>query len=133
VKSTKYFGNLLLLEKADWDLNGRYLPTGEDPKAYTHIVLVRIAPDIEELIRPRSSRSESKYEALLETLLAHKWEYEITGYITSEDLKEIMSLGHEIPKGSLLNGKVLMDASNYYVQAADLRGVSELTKSLDIK
>jgi hypothetical protein len=44
-----------------------------------------------------------------------------------------MSLGHEIPKGSLLNGKVLMDASNYYVQAADLRGVSELTKSLDIK
>lgn len=133
VKSTKYFGNLLLLEKADWDLNGRYLPTGEDPKAYTHIVLVRIAPDIEELIRPRSSRSESKYEALLETLLAHKWEYEITGYITSEDLKEIMSLGHEIPKGSLLNGKVLMDASNYYVQAADLRGVSELTKSLDVE
>ena len=66
-------------------------------------------------------------------MLAHKWEYEITGYITSEDLKEIMSLGHEIPKGSLLNGKVLMDASNYYVQAADLRGVSELTKSLDIK
>ena len=132
VKSTKYFGNLLLLEKADWDINGRYIPTGEDSKAYTHIVLVRIAPDIEELIRPKSLSSESKFEALLATLLAHKWEYEITGYITSEDLKEIINLGHEIPKGALLNGKVVMDASNYYVQAADLRGVSELTKSLNM-
>ena len=132
VKSTKYFGNLLLLEKGDWDLYGRYLPSGETPKTYSHIVLVRIAPDIEELIRPRSSSSSSNYETLLQMVLSHKWEYEITGYITSEDLKEIMRLGHEIPKGSLLNGKIIMDASNYYVQAADLRNVEELVNSLKI-
>jgi hypothetical protein len=132
VKSTKYFGNLLLLEKGDWDLNGRYVPTGEEPKSYTHIVLVRISPDIEELIRPRSSKTASVYEELLQALLAHKWEYEITGYITSADLKEVMGLGHEIPKGALLNGKVLMDAANFYVQASDLRSVGELKKSLGI-
>lgn len=133
VKSTKYFGNLLLLEKGDWDAEGRYLPTGEEPKTYTHIVLVRIAPDIEELIRPGSSSSNtSNYETLLQTALSQKWDYEITGYITSDDLREIVRLGHEIPKGSLLNGKVRMDASNYYVQAADLRTVEELAKSLKI-
>lgn len=133
VKSTKYFGNLLLLEKGDWDPEGRYLPTGEAPKTYSHIVLVRIAPDIEELIRPRSSSSSSStYETLLQMALSHTWDYEITGYVTSEDLREIIRLGHEIPKGSLLNGKVLMDASNYYVQAADLRNVEELAKSLKI-
>jgi hypothetical protein len=130
VKSTKYFGNLLLLEKKDWDLSGRYLPTGKQPKSYSHIVLVRISPDVEELIKPKSSKSESRYESLLEMMLTHKWEYEITGYITSEDLKEIMHLGHEIPKGSLLNGKVVMDATNYYIQAADLRNAEDLAMSL---
>jgi hypothetical protein len=43
-----------------------------------------------------------------------------------------MGLGHEIPKGALLNGKVLMDAANFYVQASDLRSVGELKKSLGI-
>ena len=133
VKSTKHYGNLLLLEKGDWDFQGRYVPTGHKPKSYTHIVLVRIAPDIEELLKPGSSRHESRYEVLLETLLAEKWEYEITGYITSDDLKEIMKLGHEIPKGALLNGKVLMDASNFYVQASSLRGVDKLVESLGFK
>lgn len=133
VKSTKHFGNLLLLEKGDWDSNGRYLPTGEDPKSYTHIVLVRISPDIEELVRPKSSRSESSYEVLLKKLLDQKWEYEITGYITSDDLMKIMKMGHEIPRGALLNGKVKMDATNFYVQAADLRSLSELKKSLNIE
>lgn len=133
VKSTKYFGNLLLLEKGDWDLEGRYLPTGGAPKTYTHIVLVRIAPDIEELMRLRGSSSySSNYEAFLQMALSHKWNYEITGYVTSEDLKEIMRLGHEIPKGSWLNGNVQMDASNYYVQAADLRTEEELVNSLII-
>ena len=133
VKSTKYFGNLLLLEQEDWDLSGKYLPTGEQPKAYSHIVLVRISPDVEELIKPKSSKSESRYEVLLEMMLAHKWEYEITGYITSNDLKEIMQMGHVIPKGSLLNGKVIMDAANYYVQAADLRNAEDLANSLKLQ
>ena len=133
VKSTKFFGNLLLLEKSDWDIDGRYVLAGEDPKSYTHIVLIRIYPDIEELIKPRNSVNESNYELLLKSMLAHKWEYEIAGFITSEDLKEIIKLRHEIPKGSLLNGKVVMDASNYYVQAACLRGQLELVNSFDIK
>lgn len=132
VKSTKYFGNLLLLEKRDWDAFGRYLPTGENPKSYTHIVLVRISPDIEELISPKSSSSEPSYEKLLMKLLDRKWEYEITGYITSEDLMRIMKMGHLIPRGALLNGKVRMDATNFYVQAADLRSFVDLKKSLNL-
>ena len=130
VKSTKYYGNLLLLEKGDWDTGGNYIPTGDKPKNYSHIVLVRVAPDIEELIRPRSSYSPSSYEGVLKAVLGQAWKYEITGFITSGDLQRIMGLGHEIPKGALLNGSVQMDASNYYVQASDLRSPKDLLATL---
>ena len=129
VKSTKYFGNLLLLEKGDWDSTGSYKQSGDKPKTYSHIVLVRVAPFMEDLIRPRSQFQAPSYEEVLKVILAQEWKYEITGFINSEDLKKVIVMGHEIPKGSLLNGTVKMDASNYYVQAGDLRSPEELVAS----
>lgn len=51
VKSTKYYGQLLLLETRDWNKEGKYIPNLETGKeVYDSFVLVRIKPAIEDTI-----------------------------------------------------------------------------------
>jgi hypothetical protein len=128
VKSTKSYGNLILLESKDWDIKGKYLASVSEPRAYSHIVLVRINPDAEELLR--NFQPDMKLNVVLADLrtliLAHEWEYDIPGYITTADLVDVIRNNLKIPRGALLNGVVKMDAENYYVQAGDLRPTGEL-------
>jgi len=53
IKTTKHFGNLLLLELDDWDTEGRYIPNRESPSEgkYDAIILVRINSDIDTRFR----------------------------------------------------------------------------------
>ena len=132
VKSTKSYGNLILLESKDWDLQGKYLASVTESRTYSHIVLVRIKPDAEEILR--KFRSNLNNDIVLEDLrtliLGLEWEYDIPGYITNADLKSVIKNGLLIPKGALLNSVVKMDAENYYVQAGDLRSIIELSSDL---
>jgi hypothetical protein len=56
VKSTKSYGNLLLMESSDWDGDGEYLPNKEigHDGSYDYFILVRIDPDGES--RMKASR-----------------------------------------------------------------------------
>ena len=134
VKSTKFYGNLILLESKDWDLKGRYLASVSEPKAYSHIILVRIKPDVEEIVRKHrmNMRIDVVHSDLRSSLMDCEWEYDIPGYITNEDLKKIIENSLLIPKGALLNNAVRMDAENYYIQAGDLRPLSELGPELKL-
>jgi len=58
VKSTKSFGNLILLESKDWDSEGKYIASMNEPRAYSHILLVRIKPDVEEVLRKFRANSD---------------------------------------------------------------------------
>ena len=52
VKSTKKYGNLLLLETKDWNDNGEYIPNLRNGKSkYDYTVLVRFNPDGERIMR----------------------------------------------------------------------------------
>lgn len=132
VKSTKSFGNLILLESKDWDTHGNYTASVNEHRTYSHIVMVRIKPDAEEVLR--NFRPKSGNEVSLPDLSAHlmslDWEYDMPGYINNEDLANIIEMKFKIPKGALLNGVVRMDAENYYVQAGDLRPIDELISEL---
>jgi hypothetical protein len=134
VKSTKSFGNLILLETKDWDFQGRYIASVSEPRTYSHIVLVRINPDTEEVLRKfRQNKNEKLDDTLADLrslIMALEWEYDIPGYITNADLVSVISNNLLIPKGALLNNAVKMDAENYYVQAGDLRPMSELRSEL---
>lgn len=129
VKSTKSYGNLILLESKDWDLQGRYIASISEPRTYSHIVLVRIKPDAEKVLR--KFRPNMKMDVALgdlrSLLTGLDWEYDIPGYITNTDLRSVIENYLLIPKGALLNNAVTMDAENYYVQAGDLRPMSELS------
>jgi len=132
VKSTKSYGNLILLERKDWDLQGKYIASLNEPRTYSHILLVRINPDAEEVFR--KFRSSMKMDVVVadfrSLLMALEWEYDIPGYITNADLVSVIKNNLLIPKGALLNNAVKMDAENYYVQAGDLRNIKELRSDL---
>ena len=54
IKSTKYYGDLLLLERADWNHEGRYIPNlDRENVIYDFFVLVRIKPDIVKKLKEK--------------------------------------------------------------------------------
>ena len=121
IKSTVYFGNLLLLEVKDWNEDGDYIPNLNTGNArYDYIILCRVKP-------------EAKKEDEINVLKAIKtqWNVEVSGYITHNDLKNKIIKGKYIIKqGMLLNSKTRMDADNYYVQASCLRNINDLIEEL---
>mgnify|MGYP004567921999 FL=1 len=137
VKSTKYFGQLLLLETKDWDENGNYIPNEDtNTGVYDEIVLMRIRPNIEDIIKRKPDFWQLDVAEQLEFLKSIKWEFEISGYITHEDLQYIIRNHYVIKQGDCL-GKVkenykgiVMDADNYYVQVTNMRKKEELLKRL---
>ena len=133
VKSTKSYGNLILLECKDWDKNGKYLASLTEPRTYSHIVLVRIKPDIQEILMQYKlqRRQEVSLAEFKSHLSKYDWEYDIPGYITNFDLIDVIGKGFKIPKGALLNHSVKMDAENFYVQAGDLRPAENLITEFD--
>lgn len=123
VKSTKHFGQLLLLEQKDWDENGFYIP---NEKKYDYIVLVRIKPSCDEIIKikyPQLGNVCDNEKRLKDIICSQIWTYDYAGYITYDELKYIIAEKYIIPQGAMLNGRRRMDASNYYVQAGDLNTI----------
>lgn len=130
VKSTKHFGQLLLLETKDWDENGRYIPnTEKETNTYDFLVLIRLNPSCEDVLKKqRLLYSEhTDRETLHRIISEQKWSYNYAGFITRSDLIYIIKNKYILPQGALLNGSTPMDAENYYVQAIDLRNISEIT------
>lgn len=129
IKSTKSFGNLLLLEEKDWNENAVYLP---NQKAYDFTFLIRMNPFCEELMRKnRLLYSDTVDKNCLHQLIQNeKWQYDIPGFVSRSDLIEIITNKNIIPRGSTLNGSTTMDASNYYIQSGELRPITEFINDL---
>lgn len=129
IKSTKHFGNLLLLETKDWDSQGRYKPnygTGHD--AYDCFVLIRIKPDGTSIMKKnRWLYSDSvSFDEIKSAIFNESWECNIAGFVSREELIYVINNGYILPQRALLNGKTPMDAENYYVQLGDMHNISEL-------
>ena len=129
VKSTKFFGQLMLLESADWNSDGVYLPNKDkEISTYDYMILLRIKPSCEEILKQHRLlySDEINKDYLKKLVFSEDWEYDCAGYITNDDLKCVISKNQKLRKGDLLNGKIPMDADNYYVQAGAMRSISQL-------
>jgi len=134
IKSAAHFSNLLLLETKNWDHLGRYVPnlnTKANSK-YDYFILVRIEPDIKKIFKDESIMfsneiGRDKIEGLI---LKQNWNYDIVGYINHDQLLKIIQEKYILPQNALLNGKVKMDAENYYMQAGDMTAISFLIEEL---
>lgn len=136
VKSAAYFSNLLLLESDDWDNKGHYIPNIQSNATYKYdyFILVRIKPDIKALLKLQSLFYSNivDMDTLRSLIQSKDWFYDLPGFITLNQLRdEVIGQNQIIPRGGLLNGKVTMDASNYYVQTGDMQAISDLVVILN--
>lgn len=134
VKSTKYYGQLLLLETKDWNKQGEYIPNlSNGISRYDYLILMRIKPDLSNALKEKRLLYSDKIErnTLHEIVESYAWEYNIAGYINSKDLIRLIDKKYILPQGALLNGETKMDAENYYVQAGDMRAGKDIVKKLN--
>lgn len=134
VKSTKSYGDLLLLETKDWNANGEYKPNlSEGTAKYDYTVLIRFNPDGEKLMRENyllyqkeSEIPDNIKEILLEKIYSQTWTYDFPGFIYHSELVEMIREGCIIPKNAMLNGGTKMDAENFYFQTGNMHSMEEL-------
>lgn len=124
IKSAAHFSNLILLETKDWNQKGEYIPNLNNGSTYNYdfFVLVRINPDIKRLFKnKRWLYSESLSQRNIENHINNQtWEYDLPGYIKKDNLAQAIKNKQVIPQNVKLNGKVNIDAENYYFEIGDL-------------
>lgn len=133
IKSTKHFGQLLLLESKDWNNKGQYIPNlNNGTSTYDALMLIRIRPSCEDLLKSKKLLLADLIDKkeLKSIVLSQEWEYNFVGYITNNDLKYIINNRYILPKGALLNGKTPMDAENYYVQSVCMRQINSFKENV---
>lgn len=136
VKSTKFYGQLMLLESQDWNEEGLYIPNlGTENECYDYFILVRIYPFADEIMKKNRIyySSNIRREQLEQILLSKKFTYDIPGYMTRSGLEWIIQNGYVIKQGNYINrfaDNNKLDANNYYIQAGDLHSTYKLIEEL---
>ena len=121
IKATKHFGQLLLLETKDWNDSGQYIPNLSHEKQcnYDYFILVRTKVDIPDKNNSLFSKEKLKKIIFEKHILA-----EISGVLSNCDfVNQIIKYKYIIYQNDLLNGKIPMDADNYYVHVAELESI----------
>jgi len=129
VKSMAFFSNLLLLETKDWDYEGLYTPNN---KSYDYFVIVRIKPEIKKVFRAQrmlysNDISMNEIKSVFENQTFYA---DIPGYVTNASLKEKIQEKQILPKGAMLNGRIKMDAENYYILSKDFEEFNKIKEHL---
>ena len=138
IKSTKHYGNLLLLETKDWNSQGEYLPNLEQGSAsYDFFIFCRLSPDGEGMMKRRrimySDTLPISVEEFKDAILSEEWTFDIPGYLSHAELVEAINTPLILPQGAALQGSTKMDAENYYVQSGDMSDVNDLISKRLIK
>lgn len=131
VKSTKNYGQLLLLETKDWNSKGEYKPNlSTEDAIYDYFILVRISPSGEDIMKKNRLLflNEIDKYILEKIILSESWCYDIPGFINHKELVYVIDNKFILPKGSQLGPKTIMDAENYYIQSGDMHEISEMFK-----
>jgi hypothetical protein len=126
IKSASFFSNLLLLESKDWNASGAYIPNIDTDKNefYDYFILVRIKEDIKNILKTDEISTEKN--DLINLITSYEWTYDIAGWMSHITLMHLIKNNYILPQQALLNGKIKMDATNYYIQSGDMREIEEL-------
>ncbi|MBL4744837.1 MAG: hypothetical protein JKY08_00570 [Flavobacteriaceae bacterium] len=134
IKSAVFFSNLLLLEEKDWNKQGDYIPNIDTVATnnYDYFVLIRIQPDLKSILKKEDLFYTKKIDKqrLLKIIKKETWNYDFAGVCSHETVKHVIKNNYLLPQGSLLNGRTMMDASNYYIQCGDLKKLETLVSVL---
>jgi len=118
-----------LLETKDWNEDGMYIPNG---KPYDYFIVSRTKPDLKSVFKSKrmlysDNASFSTIEAIIDEI---NFEADIPGYIDNSMLVEAIVAQQILPKGALLNGRITMDAENYYILSYDFLELENIVQAL---
>lgn len=130
VKTSKHFSNLLLLESKDYEIQNDRAIYNPSNSFDNFIFMVRaktnpIQPSILEK-HIKEKNTQELYEQL-------KISTQISGYISNNDLKNIISNDYTIKKGHTLNQKTKIDADNYYIMVKFMKEKEKILTFLNKK
>lgn len=134
IKSTKHFGNLMLLETKDWDSEGYYIPSRELGK-YGVFVLVRVKFGLDSILKSKrlyfnDDIDKNKLREIFDSIVSNdQLKFDIPGILYRNDIKKVISSNQIIFKNDKLNSTT-MDADNYYVQSGNMRPIDDLLNIL---
>jgi len=133
IKSTKHYGQLLLLETKDWNNEGAYIPNLEKTTSvYDYFVLVRSKPSVDNVLKSKRLlySDELDKEILWSIIKEENWLFDLPGYITIDELRYLINERFILPQNSTLNENTQMDAENYYAKVYDMSSMSDLITEL---
>lgn len=123
VKTTKSFGNLLLLETKDWNENAQYIPNLRNGNAdYDDMLFIRVDTDLVENIKKKRLyySDEIDVNILQQETSKDSYEFDLS-HIPMDLIKQIVKEKVIINKNDYLQSKkTKMDAQNYYIQSGDM-------------
>lgn len=136
VKTTKSFGNLLLLETKDWNQNAQYIPNLKSGNSdYDDMLFVRVKFDMVKNLK----KQNLYYQDNIDVRILHKefnksaYQFDIS-HIPIDLIRLAIQNQLIINKGDFLQTKkTALDAQNYYIQSKDMFNISgyiNLLKSL---
>lgn len=113
IKSTKRYGNLLMLEKNRYDENGYYLEgINNSPVKHDLIFLIRV-----------DGISSIKAQTYLDNKFKNI-SAEVTGYIEHNDFVKAINNNKLIEAGTYINGCEELKVDNYYFCAKELKSTN---------
>jgi hypothetical protein len=60
-----------------------------------------------------------------------EWSCDIPGWISHPEFVAVIRNRQIIPQNAMLNGRIPMDAENFYVQSGDMHDIQELVRILE--
>lgn len=127
IKSTKHFGQLLLLETSDWNDLGQYIP--DSSIDYDYFLLIRTKIEYNNDYKNGTLPEQAKLKSYIDYL---NIQGEVTGSLSHLDfINQIIKYRYIIKQGQFLQGKIPMDAENYYVHAYDLDDPKTIIHPID--
>lgn len=134
IKSTKNYGNLMLLETKDWNSRGEYIPNGP-LGVYDIFCLVRVDFALEEILRKKRlyfsdyiDKNDLRSFFNL-AIFENQLRFDFPGFLYKEDIEKVIRNNQIIHRGEYLN-KTPMDADNYYIQSGNMRNFDDLVDFL---
>lgn len=122
VKAIPYYSNLLLLDTKMWKADASYGKGRRHRIQYDYFVLTRIKPGVIHLFENfnLTKDQEINKERLKEIVFAPYFQFEVTGYLSKDEVRYLHETEQVLAEGSIVNGTKKLDNEYYYCQAGDL-------------
>lgn len=132
VKSIPYYSNLLLLDTELWDADASYGKGNKHRIHYDYFVLTRIKPGVIHLFEnfKLSKDQEIDKEQIKKIVFAPCFKFEVTGYLSKDEVSYLKNNGQILPAGAIVNGNKELGHEYYYCQAGDLNRPSLLIEQI---